>query len=568
MRKRSRLTLMIAALGLVALAISQLGKLQPHFVATHKCPKGKEEKNKFVIIITSHNDNPYVERNLRSVFEQQYSNFRILFIDNASQDGSMKTAMELTHDFPGKEKITFVSNATMQSPLYHLFYAIQSCDDDEIVILLDGKNWLSTPYVLSELDFHYQSESVWMAFGQEILYPEYNKGRERASFFRSLRAGQARSYGLFSNLEQEMLSFLPTFYAGLFKHIKMQDLLHEGAFITPFWQLALLFPLAEMARSHTIYIPKVMLVSNLEKKPDLPTKAKDKRTLVNRLRSLAPYAPLSASPKLGVKKNQTATSDLLVFSNDGPLQLFSFLESLKCYGQGFDQVHIYYNATSATFERGYELVKQNFPTYNFHTSEENFPLLLHTLLSAPSSDYITFANDQIVMKDQIHIPSTIHLLEKTGAYGFFFHLGLHLDTIPKEMISIGENCYIWQFSLGEKDWKRSNTLQMTLYRKEDVKTFIHYLPAHSAPKFCKDWTTGFDVTRHGLCYKSSKALEVPMQVIKSDLEEKIALYTKEELNDRLLEGFRMDIAPLYQMNNKTPQIEFYPFFLPLKDPAK
>lgn len=561
-----RLPLITVVLFFLALFITKIGRrLEPHFAKFTQYTIDGKEKSKFVIIISSQDNAPFVAKNLDSVFDQKYNNYRIIFIDDSSSDDTYKKALEFVQGGVHQDKITFISNPKQESILYNLYYAIQSCADDEVVVLLDGKDWLATPYVLSELNRYYKDEDVWMLFGQEVTYPDYSRSKDKSAFFRSLKKGLGRSFGLFSNLEQEMNGFLHTFYAGLFKQIKMQDLLLEGGFLSDFWQLAILFPMTELSRKHSLLLPQVMVISNLEKKrAPSAINPKEKRQLVNHLRALSPYAELKTHPKFGFQKPTLSSSDLVVFSEDRPLQLYSFLESVKKHTRGFDEIHICYTASDPQFEKGYQVVQKHFPACQFHKNTSEFPQILERLLISTNNRYITFSNDQIVLKEALEVPSSVFLLEKTGAYGFFYHLGLHLDALPRQMISIGDNCYLWQFSLGEKEWKKSNNLQMTLYRKSDVSSYLHYTPIDSAPEFCAKWSRGFDVKRLGLCCQNSKALEVPMQVIRSDREETIALYSKEELNDRLLEGFKMDISPLSQMNNKRIQIEFYPFFLPIE----
>ena len=80
--------------------------------------------------------------------------------------------------------------------------------------------------------------------------------------------------------------------------------------------------------------------------------------------------------------------------------------------------------------------------------------------------------------------------------------------------------------------------------------------------FKQKLTKVFDLGGIGLCYKDSKALEVPCQVITKTNDEKIVLYSKEELNERFLEGSKIDISALFQLENKDPRIELYPMFIP------
>ena len=57
-------------------------------------------------------------------------------------------------------------------------------------------------------------------------------------------------------------SHLRTFYAGLFHKIKKDDLLFKGDFFSVTYDLAIMFPMVEMARLHHRYIPDILVEYN------------------------------------------------------------------------------------------------------------------------------------------------------------------------------------------------------------------------------------------------------------------------------------------------------------------
>ena len=46
------------------------------------------ENNKFVILITAYNDEKWVEYNIASILNQTYSNYKVLYYDDASTDNT------------------------------------------------------------------------------------------------------------------------------------------------------------------------------------------------------------------------------------------------------------------------------------------------------------------------------------------------------------------------------------------------------------------------------------------------------------------------------------------------
>ena len=49
---------------------------------------GAIRERSIVVIIPSYNNVRWVEKNLMSVFEQKYENFRVIYIDDCSTDGT------------------------------------------------------------------------------------------------------------------------------------------------------------------------------------------------------------------------------------------------------------------------------------------------------------------------------------------------------------------------------------------------------------------------------------------------------------------------------------------------
>ena len=49
------------------------------------------KKNLISILITNHNKNKYLQKNLKNCFKQNYNNFEVIVYDDRSTDNSIKT---------------------------------------------------------------------------------------------------------------------------------------------------------------------------------------------------------------------------------------------------------------------------------------------------------------------------------------------------------------------------------------------------------------------------------------------------------------------------------------------
>ena len=210
-----------------------------------------------VIVIPSYNNASYYERNLCSVFEQGYENFRVIYVDDASIDGTYDLVRDYIQDNQFQARVTLVRNDQNRGALYNLYHAIHTCDDDEIIATLDGDDWFAHPDVLKTLNDAYSDDDVWLTFGQYHVYP-WDIAGHCAEFPQDVIENNAyRKYHWQS-------SHLRTYYAGLFKQIRLEDLMHNKEFFPTTLDLATMFPMLEMAGGRHKFIAEVLYIYNRE----------------------------------------------------------------------------------------------------------------------------------------------------------------------------------------------------------------------------------------------------------------------------------------------------------------
>ena len=64
------------------------------------------------VIVTSYNngENKLYENNLKSIFRQSYSNYKVIYIDDASTDNTFNLAKNFVHENEFDSKFTFEKN--------------------------------------------------------------------------------------------------------------------------------------------------------------------------------------------------------------------------------------------------------------------------------------------------------------------------------------------------------------------------------------------------------------------------------------------------------------------------
>jgi glycosyltransferase involved in cell wall biosynthesis len=219
--------------------------------------KNKQPKTDkhFVIVIASYNNKDWYQKNLDSVFMQKYKKYHIIYVDDVSPDGTGDLVEKYIKDKHQEQRVTLIKNKERVGALANYYNAIHSCDDQSIIVQLDGDDWLAHDHVLDLLNKVYDNHKVWLTYGQFKTYPDLSIGGCKQIPANIIKTNDFRSYDW-------VTSHLRTFYAGLFKLIKKEDFLFEGRFFQMTGDLATMFPMLEMAGSRIKFVPDILHIYN------------------------------------------------------------------------------------------------------------------------------------------------------------------------------------------------------------------------------------------------------------------------------------------------------------------
>jgi len=182
-----------------------------------------------------------------SIFEQKYTNYRVMYTDDCSTDGTAEKVRELIREHNQEERCTLIVNNKNKGALYNLYTMIHSCPDTTIIVLVDGDDFLVHPYVLKAVENAYLSKDkeIWLTYGQFITAPYGDSRLGQIGFCEPMPEEVIKNNSF--RYHKELPSHLRTFKAALFKAIKQEDLLYEGSFFSMTWDMAIMFPMIEMA---------------------------------------------------------------------------------------------------------------------------------------------------------------------------------------------------------------------------------------------------------------------------------------------------------------------------------
>lgn len=463
------------------------------------------EQKPFAIVIPSYNNAQWYEKNLESIFQQQYDNYRVIYIDDCSSDGTYELVKHYVIKCGYQDHVTLIKNEQRCGALANHYRAAHLCADYEIIVNLDGDDWFTHNNVLARINQEYQNTNVWMTYGQYSMDPPDKPGRSKPMPPAVVKYNGYREY-------EWITSAVRTFYAGLFKRIQLKDLLYEGQFYETACDLAFMFPMLEMSAGRIAFIPDILYIYNCH----TPENDFKKRWLLQLhldhvIRAQRKYSPLYCVPYAPKQELKEQKARLLIFSDNNSHGLDALLDSVARYLQGVADIVVLYRTNQGAL---YESIKQRW------ADVQCIPVIdlkaqMMELVSDPAYSHIIFAKDTMSVIGPIDAVASIQVMEQTQAHGVYYGLGQDVAQQPylqKEqqipsLIAIDSGFVAWQFSVAEYAWRKPYATA-ALYRAIDVMRVIAPLRFRSISELEAIWNGGmFNLNQVGICYELSKVKE-------------------------------------------------------------
>ena len=278
---------------------------------------------RFCIVIPSYNNSQWYKQNLDSIFNQDYQNYHVIYIDDASTDGTADLVKNYVAENNRQERFTLLLNRERQGQLACVCQAVSLCDKSEVVIDVNGDDWLAHNEVLSDLNQIYADKNVWMTYGQFVRHPSYKIGFAHSISQETIENQDFRNC-------KGAVTHLRTYYAALFQEIDRSDFLFEGEFIKRAGDLAYTIPMLEMAKDKSRFISDILYVYNYTFPMHVDKEPNDLELQMDHyIRSKTPYSPLE---KLPFEKALPIYSQVSNLKNPS-LQDYRFVQDYLSFGK-------------------------------------------------------------------------------------------------------------------------------------------------------------------------------------------------------------------------------------------
>ena len=213
----------------------------------------KNQKFLFNIIVPVFNAEKYLEKCLNSIIKQSYKNFQVKVVDDCSTDSSYELASKICEKYKNFDIYRNTRRIGALNNISELLSLRVKDPSKTIDVLLDGDDYLYSGDVLNIVYEKYLESNCLITYGSHL----------------SSRGVQGKIYPWFIrkfNLYRKYFwyaSHLRTFRHDLWLSVNQNDLLNKnGKYFSVAWDLAIMFPMLEMAGKRQEFLKDLLYVYN------------------------------------------------------------------------------------------------------------------------------------------------------------------------------------------------------------------------------------------------------------------------------------------------------------------
>lgn len=236
-----------------------------------------------IIVTTLYNAAPFIEQCIGSIMGQSYKNFKCYITDDISTDNSVSLVRNL---IDGDDRFVLIENKEKMFQPGNYDQVIrhnESIGDDDVIVEIDGDDWLPNSKVLQYVHDLYSDPEVWITNGSF----RYSNGQHGFS--------SKQHIGPNMRALPMTCSHLRTWRAFLWRNIEVDDLKDENG---QYWHvtgdLSFMYPMLEMSGDeHYRFVTENLYVYN-EANPlnDHKVNMSTVNVVAQKIRAKQPYKKL------------------------------------------------------------------------------------------------------------------------------------------------------------------------------------------------------------------------------------------------------------------------------------
>lgn len=210
----------------------------------------------FKVVVPSFNSIPWIKKTLASIEQQAYPHVEVCVVDDAS---TLKGQREVIDKFCERNQWKKVFKPENKGSLDSIVKGIKAldCKDEDIIVIVDGDDWLFDDQVLNRVGRAYQEENLFLTYGNYMTEPPSFVGNPEKLPDEVIKNKWYRRIPF-------VFGHLRTFKYLLWRHLKDNDLRDDnGEYFRAGGDVVFMWPLLEMAGSHFKALQDILYVYNI-----------------------------------------------------------------------------------------------------------------------------------------------------------------------------------------------------------------------------------------------------------------------------------------------------------------
>ena len=213
------------------------------------------------VVVPAYNSMPWLPTCLGSLASQTYPDFDVTVIDDASTDprqaGWIDAYCSERAEQGWRAILNGDTNLEAAQNIWHA-HRFLDADPDDIIVELDGDDWLAHDQVLAHIAEAYEDPDVWLTYGSYRYWPNPDHWHNPALPYPP-DVVAARTY----RTHPVLFNHPETWRAFMWERLSEWELKDDrGQWIRRTWDYAAMMPLLELAGAHWRHLPEELYVYN------------------------------------------------------------------------------------------------------------------------------------------------------------------------------------------------------------------------------------------------------------------------------------------------------------------
>ena len=215
---------------------------------------------KFKIVVPFYNSK-WVKKCIESIKTQTFKDFVCLIInDNSSLDNEK----EIKQIIDGDERFFYSRNSSRLYALENIYHGLnflyqEDKYEENVAMIIDGDDWLANEHSLQKVADAYETTGCMITHGSWDTHPVGHRD-EKMNSQHTTRTIKNRDFRYCDWRSSQ----LRTFKYSLWNKINKSDLMNKDGFYKTTYDLAIMFPMLEMAPNHICHIKDNIYIYNVE----------------------------------------------------------------------------------------------------------------------------------------------------------------------------------------------------------------------------------------------------------------------------------------------------------------